>query len=137
MPLLKLLHLASLICWCGILVYLPAMIAAGTRRNDQLFFRDHSHLTRMVFTLVGTPAALVAIGSGTAIILRDGVVAGWLVMKLTAVVGMTISHALCGVLLLRVERYPERSVRMPCFAVGTTIPLLIILTLWLVLAKPF
>lgn len=137
MPLLKLLHLASLLCWCGTLVYLPAMISAGTHRKDRLFYRDHAHLTRMVFTLIGTPAALVAIGSGTALILRDGVVAGWLIMKLTAVVGMTVSHALCGVLLLRVERYPERSVKIPCFAVGTTIPLLITVVLWLVLAKPF
>ncbi len=63
MPLLKLLHFAALLCWCGTLLYLPALIAAGTRRSDPLFYRDHVHLTRMVFNLVGTPAALIAIGS--------------------------------------------------------------------------
>ena len=71
MPLLKLLHFAALLCWCGSLLYLPAMIAAG-KRSEQLFYRDHAHLTRMVFTLISTPAALLAIGSGTALFLRDG-----------------------------------------------------------------
>ncbi len=54
MPLLKLLHFAALLCWCGSLLYLPALIAAGTKRSDQLFYRDHAHLTRMVFTLIST-----------------------------------------------------------------------------------
>lgn len=52
MPLLKLLHFAALLCWCGSLLYLPAMIAAGTKRSEQLFYRNHAHLTRMVFTLI-------------------------------------------------------------------------------------
>src|SRR5690606_40905463 len=71
MPLLNLLHFAALLCWCGALLYLPALIAAGTRRGDSLFYRDHAHLTRMAFTLIATPAALLAIGSGTALFLRD------------------------------------------------------------------
>ncbi|MCF7203431.1 CopD family protein [Pseudomonas oligotrophica] len=137
MPLLKLLHFAALLCWCGTLLYLPALVAAGTQRSDSLFYRDHAHLTRLVFTLVGTPAALLAIGSGTALFLRDGTLAGWLVLKLTAVTGMALCHALCGVLVLRIERQPQRSVAYQCLALGILIPLLISLTLWLVLAKPF
>lgn len=137
MPLLKLLHFASLLCWCGTLIYLPALIAAGTKRSDQLFYRDHAHLTRMVFTLIGTPAALLAIGSGTALFLRDGIVGGWLIMKLTTVAGMALCHALCGVLVLHIERDPERSVTRQCVAMGIAVPVLIALTLWLVLAKPF
>ncbi|MCW3147888.1 CopD family protein [Stutzerimonas stutzeri] len=137
MPLLKLLHFAALLCWCGSLLYLPALIAAGTRPNDRLFYRDHAHLTRLVFTLISTPAALLAIGSGTALFLRDGTLAGWLIVKLTAVTAMALCHALCGVLVLRIERQPERSVTRQCLVMGVLIPLLIALTLWLVLAKPF
>jgi len=55
MPLLKLLHFAALLCWCGSLLYLPALISAGTRSGNRLFYRDHAHLTRLVFTLVSTP----------------------------------------------------------------------------------
>ncbi|ARS48985.1 MULTISPECIES: CopD family protein [Pseudomonadaceae] len=137
MPLLKLLHLTALICWCGALMYLPAMIAAGTRSSDDLFYRDHAHLTRMVFTLVATPAALLAIGSGTALFLRDALFDPWLIVKLTTVAGMVICHALCGVLVLRIERVPEPSLRRDCLLIGLLIASLISATLWLVLAKPF
>ncbi|HAF92376.1 MAG TPA: hypothetical protein DCG67_11550, partial [Pseudomonas sp.] len=68
---------------------------------------------------------------------RDGTLAGWLIIKLTAVTGMALCHALCGVLVLRVERRPDRRVTYQCLTLGLLIPLLISLTLWLVLAKPF
>jgi uncharacterized membrane protein len=136
MPLLKLFHFVALICWCGALLYLPALIAAGTRSNDALFYRDHAHLTRMVFTLVATPAALLAIGSGTLLFVRDGVFAPWLILKLSAVAGMVLCHALCGVLVLRVERFPERAIGRECLVLGALITALIAAALWLVLAKP-
>ncbi|MBA1275214.1 CopD family protein [Stutzerimonas azotifigens] len=138
MPLLKLLHFAALLCWCGALLYLPALIAGGAKRSDDIFERNHAQLTRMVFTLIATPAALIAIGSGTALFLRDGIIEGWLVMKLTAVAGMAMCHAFCGALLVRMESQPERGgLTVSCLAVGALIPLLISATLWLVLAKPF
>jgi len=137
MPLLKLLHFAGLICWCGTLLYLPALVAAGTRQTSELFYRDHAHLTRMVFTLIGTPAALITIGSGSAIFLRDGIVAGWLIVKLSTVAGMVLCHALCGVLVLQIERTPERSVTLRCLILGVAVAAFITATLWLVLAKPF
>ena len=102
MPLLKLLHFMALICWCGVLLYLPAMIAAGTRSSDELFYSDHAHLTSTVFNLIATPAALLAIGSGTALFLRESIFDPWLIIKLTTVAGMVLCHALCGVLILRI-----------------------------------
>lgn len=137
MPLLKLLHFAALLCWCGTLLYLPALIAAGTRRSETLFYRDHAHLTRMVFTLISTPAALLAIGSGTALFLRDDILTGWLIVKLSTVSGMVLCHALCGVLVLRIEHEPERSIGIQCVVIGAAIAAFIAATLWLVLAKPF
>lgn len=136
MPLLKLLHFATLICWCGTLLYLPALIAAGTRRSDALFYRDHAHLTRMVFTLVATPAALLAIGSGTALLLQDERFGYWLILKLSTVAGMVVCHALCGVLLLKIERQPSVGVTVQCSLLGAMLVALIGGTLWLVLAKP-
>ncbi|MGQ7958375.1 CopD family protein [Pseudomonas sp. SP16.1] len=137
MPLLKLLHFMALIGWCGALLYLPALIAAGTRSSDALFYRDHAHLTRMVFNLVATPAALLAIGSGTALFLSGALFDAWLIVKLTTVTGMVVCHALCGVLILRIERLPEPSVGLECLLLGSLVAVLISATLWLVLAKPF
>jgi putative membrane protein len=136
MPLLKLLHFAALLCWCGALLYLPALIAAGTRRSDTLFYRDHAHLMRMVFTLIATPAALLAIGSGTGLMLQDERFGYWLILKLSAVAGMVVCHALCGVLLLRIERSPDAGVTVQCSLLGVILVALIGGTLWLVLAKP-
>jgi uncharacterized membrane protein len=136
MPLLKLLHFIALIGWCGALLYLPALIAAGTRSSEALFYRDHAHLTRMVFTLVATPAALLAIGSGTLLFVQGSVFDPWLILKLSAVAGMVLCHALCGVLILRVERTPERAIGRQCLGLGTLMVALIAVTLWLVLARP-
>lgn len=137
MPLLKLLHFIALIGWCGALLYLPAMIAAGTRSHDELFYRDHAHLTRAIFNLIATPAALLAIGSGTALFLRESIFDAWLIVKLTTVAGMVLCHALCGVLILRIERVTDPSLRRDCLLIGLLLAGLISATLWLVLAKPF
>lgn len=137
MPLLKLLHFMALICWCGVLLYLPAMIAAGTRSSDELFYRDHAHLTRTVFNLIATPAALLAIGSGTALFLRESIFDPWLILKLTTVAGMVLCHALCGVLILRIERAAKPALRRDCLLIALLLSALIGATLWLVLAKPF
>ncbi|WP_275545074.1 CopD family protein [Pseudomonas sp. Marseille-Q0931] len=137
MPLLKLLHFMALIGWCGALLYLPAMIAAGTRSSDDLFYRDHGQLTRTIFNLIATPAALLAIGSGTALFLRDSIFDAWLIVKLTTVAGMVLCHALCGVLILRIERVTDRALRRDCLLIGLLLAVLISATLWLVLAKPF
>ncbi|WP_296272470.1 CopD family protein [Pseudomonas sp. UBA6323] len=137
MPLLKLLHFMALIGWCGALLYLPAMIAAGTRSSDDLFYRDHGQLTRTIFNLIATPAALLAIGSGTALFLRDSIFDAWLIAKLTTVAGMVLCHALCGVLILRIERVTDRALRRDCLLIGLLLAFLISATLWLVLAKPF
>lgn len=137
MPLLKLLHFMALIGWCGVLLYLPAMIAAGTRSRDEMFYRDHAHLTRTVFNLIATPAALLAIGSGTALFLRESIFDPWLIVKLTTVAGMVLCHALCGVLILRIERAAEPALRRDCLLIALLLSALIGATLWLVLAKPF
>lgn len=136
MHLLKLLHFAALLAWCGTLLYLPALIAAGTRHGEPAFYRDHAHILRQVFTLVSSPAALVAIVSGTALFLGAASLAPWLILKLSAVALLVVCHALCGVLILKIERRPEGKVRLQCAAVAGFAVVLVGATLWLVLAKP-
>ena len=138
MPWLKLLHIAAMLVWCGALLYLPAAVAAGTARTKgELFHGPHGEMARSVFTLVATPAALVAIASGTAVFLLDQTLAVWLVAKLTLVCALVLCHAACGVLLLRVERDRERPVHLACSVTGGLSVLLILAILALVLGKPF
>ncbi len=137
MPLLKLLHFTALFAWCGTLLYLPALIAASCRASQPAERPGHPELNRHIFTLVATPAALVAIGSGTALFLRDGTFGVWLVAKLTAVAVMVICHALCGLLILQCERQPRPALTIACAALGGITLGMIAATLWLVLAKPY
>ncbi|SDG55278.1 CopD family protein [Pseudomonas seleniipraecipitans] len=137
MPLLKLLHFTALILWCGALLYLPALIAASCRSAHVPDRPGHPEINRSVFTLVMTPAAIVAIGSGTALFLRDGTFGVWLIAKLTMVAVMVICHALLGLLILQCERHPRPVMQIACAALGGTTLCMVAATLWLVLAKPF
>jgi len=137
MPLLKLLHFTALFVWCGTLLYLPALIAASCRAKQATERPGHPELNRSIFNLVATPAALLAIGSGTALFLRDGTFGVWLVAKLTAVAVMVICHALCGLLILQCERQPRPALTIACAALGGITLGMIAATLWLVLAKPY
>jgi len=139
MPVLKLFHFAALICWCGALLYLPALIAAAGNVSSQ-YRVDRAWMARQLFIAFATPAALIAIVTGTALFLRDGIVAPWLVLKLAMVAGMSVCHVACGALILRIERHLElddppagvwRSV-----VTGIVSAAFIGATLWLVLAKP-
>lgn len=136
MHLLKLLHFAALLAWCGSLLYLPALIAAGTRHGEPAFYRDHAYILRRVFTLVSSPAALLAIASGTVLFLGAASLGPWLIVKLTLVALLVVCHALCGVLILKIERRAEGRIRRLCAAVGGLAILLVGATLWMVLAKP-
>jgi putative membrane protein len=137
-PWLKLLHIAAVIVWCGALLYLPAAIAAAAGPDRAAAFdRPQRHLLRGLFTAVATPAALVAIASGTAIFLWQGPLAPWLMAKLTVVGLLVLTHATCGLLILRTERQPRTPLRGACLAVGLLSLVWLGGIAWLVLRKPF
>jgi len=132
------LHITGLLIWCGALLYLPALIAAGPSRAQGAGpRRGAGSLNRMAFTAIATPAALFAIVTGSLLLLLDRSLGVWLILKLTAVTGMVICHVLYGVLLLRQEGNPRESAALPCTLLGTLSTLLSGTVLWLVLAKPF
>lgn len=138
MPWLLLLHIAALLSWCAALLYLPALIAASrAAAEEEPFSRAQVPPTRQVFTLLATPAALLAIASGTLLFLVGGILGAWLILKLTGVAVMVVCHVLLGVLILRLEDDPQRSVAPACAGLGLLAALAIAAVVWLVLAKPF
>lgn len=106
MPWLKLLHIGAVIVWCGALLYLPALVAAAARpeRTVANGASGRVPLLRAIYTSVATPAALVAIISGTWIFAMRGPLAPWLMAKLALVGLLVLGHGVCGVLVLRSER---------------------------------
>lgn len=136
MPWLKVLHISALIIWCAVLLYLPAAVAVAKARADNAVFSMPHHRARWLFTLVATPAALLAIISGTALFMVDTTLGVWLIAKLTAVAGMVLCHALYGLLIIRSENGLDKGVSATCAVLGVASMLLILAALWLVLQKP-
>ncbi|MFP5407704.1 MAG: CopD family protein [Gammaproteobacteria bacterium] len=132
------LHIGGLLVWCGALLYLPTLIAAGgSHPQDAPPRRGSASLNRVVFTTVATPAALFAIVTGSLLFLFDRTLGVWLIFKLTAVTGMVVCHVLYGVLILQQERNPRTAVLKPCLMLGSLSIVLISTVLWQVLVKPF
>lgn len=133
MPWLKLLHITAVIVWCGGLLYLLALLAAAPATPAEATLR---RLPRRVFIGVATPAALVAIASGTAIFATQGPIVLWLIGKLGVVGAMVLGHASCALLLLRAERGQHRGLRTASVLLMAGTLLWLLLIAWLVLRKP-
>jgi len=137
-PWLKLLHISAVVVWCGALLYLPALIAAATTAPSAA--RDvqprWSSLPRRVFIGLATPAALLAIVSGTLIFVSQGLLAPWLMFKLGGVGLLVLGHGACGLLVLRSERGQRRGVRLACQGILILTVLCLLGIAWLVLRKP-
>jgi uncharacterized membrane protein len=132
--LLLLLHIAAVICWCGSLLYLPALITGVFSDHEE---QSHQALTFQIFTGVATPAALTAIVSGTALFLTGGIIDRWLILKLTLVLTLVLCHALSGWILIRAEHAPDKNLTLPCIAIGIMAAISIPAIVWIVLTKPF
>lgn len=146
---LLILHIAALLVWCAALIYLPVLVLAfpgqmvSTETAPSL-----PSIVRFIFTHYATPFALLAIIAGTLLFIMNGTTAPWLMVKLSAVAGMVMCHALLGLLILRagsIDRTPTPdggvagvpdAIRLACYLLVTAVSCLIVTVLWLVLAKP-
>lgn len=136
MPWLKLLHVSAVIVWCGALVYLPLMLASVAAQACVAAPALERQWPRQVFIGVATPAALLAIGSGTLIFGLYGPVAPWLMFKLAVVGLLVLGHGACGLLVLRAERGELGGVRgLSRFLMVLLVACLLAIA-WLVLRKP-
>lgn len=136
MPWLLAVHIIALICWCGALLYLPALTAVTARHELAGEATARESWSRSLFTLAATPAALLTIASGTALFLLEQLVAGWLMVKLTLVTALVICHALNGWLILSLEKAPPEHLSLLCALLAATSAVLMLAIIWLVLAKP-
>lgn len=137
MPWLKLLHISAVIVWCGALLYLPALVAAaaGSRSTGTATAIGGTRL-RAFYTLVATPAALVAITSGTWLFATRGPLAPWLMAKLALVGLLVLGHGVCGMLVLRSERGETAWLSLAGWVVTATTLLWLAGIAALVLGKP-
>ncbi len=97
---LKLIHLAAIAVWAAGLLYLPGLFAAHPQcAGSDAEFRRLRKQTRVVYVALMSPAAVIAVISGTVLVFLAASIGGWIVLKLAAVTGMVLLHVYMGRLL--------------------------------------
>ncbi|BAN48683.1 CopD family protein [Metapseudomonas resinovorans] len=133
---LKFLHLAAIAIWSAGLLALPFLfwqrraLEAG-RDLDRLH-----RITRLVYVELVSPSAVIAIGSGTALIFLQATFEEWFSLKMLLVALMAMLHVVAGLILARLFSPKGRFGGLSYAALSTAYVVLIAATLWVVLAKP-
>lgn len=133
---LKTLHLATLLVWCAGLLALPLTLRwhdpdSSPARHGRLL-----DITRGTYIWLATPAAVIAIGSGTGLMFARGVFEPWMFAKLVVVALLVVVHVRVG---LAVEKLKETPALAPTpgpwwLTLGAALAMCGVLLL--VLAKP-
>lgn len=140
---LKALHIGSLVLWCAALIALPLLLGLYRKVTDtsspalvQENYTQFRRLTHLSYTRIATPAAVIAISAGTALIFAATVFEIWLLLKLACVAGMVLVHVWLGHMLVQSgERGLFWRMPRPAAALLVAVPCMLGV-LWLVLAKP-
>ncbi len=132
----KALHIVALIIWCAGLFALPLMLTKHHPQHSQTAYARLRELSQFTYTALSTPAAIIAIVAGTALIFMRGVFEPWMFAKLAAVGLLVCLHAWQGHSLIKMgetagQQEPPRAGLMLVLAIA-----MMALALVLVLAKP-
>lgn len=133
---LKFIHIATIAVWAGGLIVLPflfwqrRLVAVGPDLD-----RLH-RITRFVYVAMTSPAAFVAIGSGTALIFLQSTFREWFTLKMVFVAAMVMLHVVAGLVAMRVFAPDGRFGSRSFVALTVSYLVLIVAILWVVLAKP-
>lgn len=135
-PHFKALHIVLLVVWCSGLFALPLMLSRHDSNIEQSEYARIRVMTHYTYTYLVTPAAVLAIATGTVLIFLREVFVLWMFAKLVVVAMLVIFHAWVGYVLVWLaetqgEHIPP-SPRLP-FAL---LVLIVIGILTLVLVKP-
>ncbi|MCV0383952.1 MAG: CopD family protein [Erythrobacter sp.] len=136
LSLVKAIHIAALVIWCAGLVGLPLMLSKHEIGEGQASYAQLRLLTHRAYSYFVTPAAIIAITAGTALIFIAGVFTLWMFVKLLVVGVLVALHAWIGhVVVLMSER---RGRFAPRSALPALLPVLgaMLAILFLVLGKP-
>lgn len=133
---LKFMHLATIAIWSGGLIVLPFLFRQrpGIETGPEL---DRLHrTTRFVYVGMTSPAAFLAIGSGTALIFLQTTFLEWFSLKMLLVGIMVMLHVIAGLILVRLFEPAGRFGRFSYVALTGAYLVLITAIIWVVLAKP-
>jgi len=134
--LLKFIHLGTIAIWSAGLIVLPLLFwqRRGLETGSEL---DRLHrFTRFVYVGMASPAAFLAIGSGTVLIFLQTTFLEWFSLKMVLVGLLVMLHVVAGLTLMHLFEPTGRFGRFSYVALTVSYLVLIVAIIWVVLAKP-
>jgi uncharacterized membrane protein len=132
----KFVHLAAIAVWSGGLIVLPFLFwqrrALGPGQDLDRLHR----ITRLVYVEMTSPAAFIAIASGTVLIFLQTTFVEWFSIKMVLVGLMAMLHVVAGLVLAEVFSPKGSFGRLSYLALTCAYAMVIAGILWVVLAKP-
>jgi len=133
---LKLVHIAAISVWCAGLLGLPGLFLRRNRVGSEAELNRLHQLVRQIYVAVMSPAAFVAVASGTALIFLRATFAPWFGVKLGLVGLLVAMHILAGLVIIRLFDPEERYAIWRAVLATTATLGIVLLILFVVLAKP-
>lgn len=133
---LKFVHLATIAIWSGGLLALPFLFwqRRALEAGPEL---DRLHrIVRLVYVELTSPAAFIAIASGTALIFLQATFEEWFTIKMVLVGLMAMLHVVAGLVIHQLFSPSGRFGRFSFVTLASTYLVLITAIVWFVLAKP-
>ena len=138
--LLKTLHIVFMVTWFAGLFYLPRLFVyhALAAPGDRVGIDRFKTMERKLYFGIMTPAAMLTVAFGLWLWLGYGVTGRWLHAKVTLVVVLIALHVYLGLLLrdFAGDRNRHGHVFYRWLNEIPALPLLVVIV-WLVVAKPF
>ena len=133
---LKFVHLAAIALWSGGLIALPFLFWQRRTLEADLDLDRLHRVARLVYLELTSPAAFVAIASGTALIFLQATFAEWFSIKMALVGIMAMLHVLAGLVLVQLFLPEGRFSRLSYLALTSGYIVVITAIISVVLAKP-
>ena len=134
--LLKFIHLAAIAVWSGGLIVLPFLFWQRRTLQPGAELNRLHRIARLVYVDLTSPAAYIAIASGTGLIFLQATFAEWFSTKMVLVGLMAMLHVVAGLILVKLFLPNGRLGRTSCVALSIAYTVLITAVVWIVLAKP-
>jgi len=132
----KFLHLAAIAVWSGGLIALPFLFWQRRLFGPGSELDRLHRVTRLVYVELTSPAAFLAIFSGTVLIFLQTTFVEWFSIKMVFVGLMAMLHVVAGLVMHQLFSPTGRFGRFSFVALSVAYVVLIIAIIWVVLAKP-
>lgn len=135
---LKFIHIATISIWAAGLVCLPFLFAQrkDVEAGDEHAIHRLHAMVRFLYVVVLSPAAFLAVGSGTVLIFLQSTYEPWFALKMALVGVMVVIHLLSGLLILKLFDETARYSRLRYVVVTGGTLLVVSAILVVVSAKP-